>query len=84
MFRKTQYKTNNRGYDIIYMKAYTPDGEFFKGDLFTGTHVISFSFFCDESKLISFHAHTASKEIQQLIVSCIEKNEKDKKNQTKE
>jgi hypothetical protein len=47
-------------------------------------HVISFSFFCDESKLISFHAHTASKEIQQLIVSCIEKNEKDKKNQTKE
>ena len=66
------------------MKAHTPDGEFFKGDMFTGTHVISFSFFCDESKLVSFYAHTASKEIQQLIVSCIEKNEKDKKNQTKE
>jgi len=84
VFRKTQYKTSNKAYDIVYMKAYTPEGEFFKGDMFTGTHVISFSFFCDESKLISFHAHTASKEIQQLIVSCIEKNEKDKKNQTKE
>ena len=66
------------------MKAHTPDGEFFKGDMFTGTHVISFSFFCDESNHVSFHARAASMEIQQLIVSCIEKNEKDKKNQTEE
>jgi len=78
VFRKTRYKTNNRIYDIVYVKAYTPNGEFFKGNMVVDAHVIPFSFSKNSNGVIAFHSLTTSKEFRQLIVHSIEKNEEDK------
>ena len=81
MLRKIKCKANNKDYNIMYVKAYTQYGEFFKGNMSLDAIVISFSFSKNNNGVISFDCFAASKKFQQLIVSGIEKNEEDKSNQ---